>query len=179
MQAPQPYDPALHSYEPFDPTCEDQDLDSKTDTISTTYTTTYNIYQPSAPFRKRNSPPPSFRVCVVPARSTRFPTPQQIDGLLAEQPPDKGRAGGPGGGGEDTPESRKARSLGQTYAALKRGKTSVLLAVVDEGITSFMRVSEGAFAVEGRLFEREVVERGGKKGGGGRGGRGRGGRGRR
>lgn len=76
-------------------------------------------------------------------------------------------------------KERSQRSIGATYAALKKGQCSVLLAVVDEGVVSYLRVSEAGFVVEGRLGEREAGASGGGKGGGrGRGGaRGRGGRG--
>lgn len=55
----------------------------------------------------------------------------------------------------------------------------MILAVVDEGVVSYIRVGEGAFGKE-KLFEQEGREgrggNGGKRGGGGRGrGRGRGG----
>lgn len=62
---------------------------------------------------------------------------------------------------------------------LKHGWRNVVLAVVDGGVVSYIRFSEGGFGKE-KLYEQRGTMRGGKRGGyGGRGGGGRGrGRGR-
>lgn len=178
--------------------------ENQKDEVETTYTTTYNIYSPNTHYRKSAPPAPHYRICVISARTTRLPTLPELHGLLAEQPahtsplssittpytttPTAGRDAANASAPNDTASTpptditkdRKTRTLGATYAALKRGQSSVLLAVVDEGIVSYLRVSEAGFVVEGRLFEREeggAGSRGGKGGGRrGRGGRGRGGR---
>jgi len=61
------------------------------------------------------------------------------------------------------------------YSRIKHGSRNVVLAVVDEGVVSYMRVADAAEAFEGeRLYERAGRPgRGGKGGGRGR-GRGRG-----
>lgn len=120
---------------------------------------TYHAYRPGNPTYKKSSPgTPDFRISVLNARSTAMPTLSQLATLLESTPldPPKGDA--------------------QLYAKLKWGWRNVVLAVVDQGVTSYLRVSEAGFADE-KVFERGVGGRGGK--GGGRGGRGRGrGRGR-
>lgn len=75
---------------------------------------------------------------------------------------------------------KKSESINATYGRLKHGYKNVILAVVDEGIVSYVRVADAGFVRE-KLYERVESGRGGKGGGrgGGRGrgrGRGRGGR---
>ena len=136
---------------------------------STAYTTTWHVYKPIAtrPFRKKDPGRPDFCICVVNARETRVPTLVELESLMNEQTLDL-----PVG---STFEQKSKRGIGQTYAALKHGHRHVILAVVDEGIVSYMRLADAVFAQEGRLFEREgfasVGGPGGKKGGGGGGGR--------
>lgn len=132
------------------------------------YTTTFHVYKshPSRPFKKRDPGSPDFRICVVNANATRLPTLPELESLLNEQPVELPSA--------SSIEQRNKRNMGQTYAALKRGRRNVILAIVDEGLVSYMRVGDAVFAQEGRLFEREgfggVGGAGGKgKGGGGRG----------
>lgn len=136
--------------------------------------TTYNLHKPHAHFRKSAPGVPHFRICVVSARETALPTLAQLAALLDEQPSGSDdddaqrlRLGVPGGGGG---------GMGGVYARLKRGRRNIVLAVVDQGVASYMRVAEAPFGEE-RLWEREGVGagrgRGGKGGGGG--GRGRGG----
>lgn len=110
-------------------------------------------------FRKSNRPPPDFRICVVDARSTSIPTAAELNDLLATVP-------------DDAP-----RENATIMNRLKHGNRNVLLAVVDNGIPSYIRVADVDFGRE-KVYERGPV-RGGKGGRGGRGGRGRGrGRGR-
>jgi len=68
----------------------------------------------------------------------------------------------------------------QVYQRLRHGYRNVILAVVDQGVVSYLRVADAGFGQE-RIYERFGKGGGGKRGGkgGGRGGRGRGrGRGR-
>lgn len=180
--------------QPVEPTMiDDEDYDD----MFTPYTTIYNIYRPLPNFRKSAPGKPDFRVCVVSARDTQLPTLTELDDLLAEQPFDpppaiiqpvqtiaplaqeatqsKGNAARGGRGGRGGGRGRGA-GIGGVYNRLKHGQRNVLLAVVDEGVASYMRVCEAGFAGE-RLYERvgPPVGRGGKGGGRGRGGGARGG----
>lgn len=58
------------------------------------------------------------------------------------------------------------------YQKLKHGYRDVILAVVDQGVTSYLRIADAAFGRE-KLYERKGRAPGGKRGGRG-GGRGRG-----
>lgn len=107
-------------------------------------------------FRKANRPPPDFRVCVVNARETSIPTAAQLNDLLATVPDDPPKA------------------TDQMYRKLKHGRSNVVLAIVDNGIPSYIRVADAPFSGE-KVYERQG--RGPRGKGGGRGGRG-GGRGR-
>ena len=60
---------------------------------------------------------------------------------------------------------------GSLYQKLKQGYKSVILAIVDQGVVSYLRFADAAFGQE-KLYERKGRPSGGKRGG--RGGRGRG-----
>lgn len=115
---------------------------------------TYHVWKPGSTTFKKSAPgPPDFRVAVVNARETGVPTLEQISALLETTPYD--------------PPDEKA----QLYPKLKHGYKNVILAVVDQGVVSYLRIADAAFGRE-KLYERKSVPRGGKRGG--RGGRGRG-----
>lgn len=105
-------------------------------------------------FRKSNPPPPDFRVCVINARETNVPTAAQLNDLLATVP-------------DDAPKENAS-----IMNKLKHGERNILLAVVDNGIPSYIRVADVDFSRE-KIYDRPAT-RGGKGGRGGRGGRGRG-----
>jgi len=122
----------------------------------------FNVWKTSGSqrFRKSNRPPPDFRVCVINARETSIPTAAELNDLLATVPDDNPT--------DSTP----------MMAKLKYGERNVVLAVVDSGIPSYIRVADTNFSGE-KLYERQSRGMRGKGGRGGRGGRGRGrGRGR-
>jgi tRNA-splicing endonuclease subunit Sen54 len=120
---------------------------------------TYHVYRPSNTHFKKSSPgPPDFRIAVVNGRETGVPTLQQLSALLDTTPYDPPK--------EDA----------QLYVKLRWGWKNVVLAVVDQGITSYLRIGDAVFG-EDKLYERVNRGPGAKRGGGGRGGRG-GGRGR-
>ncbi|KAJ4296430.1 tRNA-splicing endonuclease subunit sen54 [Kalmusia sp. IMI 367209] len=106
-------------------------------------------------FRKSNRPPPDFRICVINARESSIPTAAQLNDLLATVPDDGPKAGA------------------QIMQKLKQGERNVLLAVVDNGIPSYIRVADVDFSKE-KVYERSTRGGKGKGGRGGRGGRGRG-----
>ena len=107
-------------------------------------------------FRKSAPPPPDFRIAVINAREENFPVLEQLDDLLQTVPYDPPPAG----------------SEGQVYRRLKHGWRNVILAVVDQGVVSYMKVGDAGFGME-RVCEGRGG-RGGKKGGGRGKGRGRG-----
>jgi len=116
---------------------------------------TYDVWKPGSPsFKKRSPGPPDFRICVVNARETVVPTLQQLSDLLETTPYDPPK-----------PDA-------QLYQKLKHGYKNVILAVVDQGVVSYLRIADAAFGRE-KLYERRGNGPGGKRGGR-RGGRGRG-----
>ncbi|KAJ9319116.1 hypothetical protein DTO271D3_704 [Paecilomyces variotii] len=122
----------------------------------------YHVYKPSTPFRKSAPPTPDFRIAVVNAREqTTLPTKSQISALLESTP-------------YDPPRGEKMDKM--LYMRLRHGYRNVVLAVVDQGVVSFLRIADAGFSRE-KIYEDKGVFRGGKRGGfsrGGRGGRGRG-----
>lgn len=148
------------------------------------YTTTWDVYKPAGNreggnWRKSKPGEPDFRICVIAARETGVMTLSQCEGLLGEQPVReppiwKGRDG--------QVSEKRTEPINAVYSRLRHGYKNVILAVVDEGIVSYVRVADAGFCRE-KLYERgDAVGGRGVKGGGrgrgrGRGGRGRGGRG--
>ena len=121
----------------------------------------FYVWKPTSDFKKSAPPPPDFRIAVINAQEEGFPVLEQLDDLLQSVP-------------YDPP---LVRSDGQPYRRLKQGYRNVLLAVVDQGVVSYLRISDAGFGKE-KIYERSGRGRGSKRGGM-RGGRGRGrGRGR-
>jgi tRNA-splicing endonuclease subunit Sen54 len=129
---------------------------------------TYHVYKPSATNFKKSAPgPPDFRIAVVNARETGVPTLEDLSRVMATTP-------------YDPPIHPSNKPPMPLYQKLKHGYKNVTLAVVDQGVISYLRVADAAFGLE-KLYLREARGPGAKRGGGGgRGGRGgaRGGRGR-
>jgi tRNA-splicing endonuclease subunit Sen54 len=133
----------------------------------------YHVWKPSRipNFAKSNPGIPDFRVAIASSRYTTVPTLTELASLLSSTPWD--------------PPKKEWTGPEKAYARLKHGFRNVILAVVDQGVISYLRIGEGAFGEE-KLYE--WFDRGGaggtKKGGirgrgGGRGrGRGGGGQGR-
>lgn len=120
----------------------------------------FYVWKPSSGFKKSAPPPPDFRIAVINAREQGFPVLEQLDDLLQSVPYDPPTPG----------------SEGQVYRRLKHGWRNVVLAIVDQGVVSYMRVADAGFGKE-KIYDRGTRGRGGKRGGmrGGRGtGRGRG-----
>jgi len=139
-----------------DPTAQfgPKDPESATDPA---FRITYHVWKPGSTTYKKSAPgPPDFRVAVVNARDSAVPTLEQIGALL-----------------ETTPYKPPPDNM-QIYQKLKHGYKNVILAIVDQGVVSYLRIADAAFGRE-KSFERTSHGRGGKRGGrGGRGGRGRG-----
>ncbi|KAL8827379.1 MAG: hypothetical protein Q9170_007035 [Blastenia crenularia] len=119
----------------------------------------FHVYQPSPTFRKSAPGPPDFYITVLSAREDNFPTLSQLDDLLRSVP-------------YAPPPEIETRS----YRRLKHGYKNVVLAIIDQGVVSYLRVADAGFGLE------KMYERGGGRSGqgkrGGSGGRGRGSRGR-
>ena len=116
------------------------------------------VWKPSHPdFRKTAPPPPDFHIAVVNAREDSFPDYEQLDGLLQEVP-------------YDPPPSEG----GQLYGRIRQGYRNVVIAVVDQGVTSFVRIADAGFGME-KVWDRGKKGARGGGGGGKRGGRGGGG----
>lgn len=115
----------------------------------------FYVWKPRNGFKKSAPGPPDFRIAVVSARHDNFPTLDQLDGLLRSVPFDAPPAGGK-----------------KPYSALKHGWRNVILAVVDQGVVSYIRIGACAFAHE-KLYHQNAAlarEPQGKRGGGGGGG---------
>ena len=99
---------------------------------------TFYINKPSAlqGYKKSSPPPPNYIVCVLDARSSTIPTSTQIGHLLASMP--------------DEPQL-ESLSKKRLEARIKIGKRSVLFAVVDSGLVSYMRFSGGGFDTDNWL----------------------------
>ncbi|KAK4617648.1 putative tRNA-splicing endonuclease subunit sen54 [Fulvia fulva] len=145
-----------------DPTSATQPAEQEPPNTDPNFRITYHVWKPgSTTFKKSNPGTPDFRIAVVNARETTAPTLEQLSALMMTAPWD--------------PPKRE----GKLYAELKHGYKNVILAVVDQGITSYLRIADAAFGLD-KVYERRS-QASGKRGGrgGGRGGRGRGrGRGR-
>lgn len=116
---------------------------------------TYHVWKPGSQTFKKSAPgPPDFRIAVIDGRETAVPTLEQLGDLMNTLPYDP------------------PKPDGQLYQKLKHGYKNVILAIVDQGVVSYLRISDAAFGRE-KLYERKARGPGGKRGGG-RGGRGRG-----
>ncbi len=109
----------------------------------------YLVWKPSRPdFRKSAPPPPDFYIAVVNAREDSFPDYEQLDELLQCMPYD--------------PPNKD----GQLYTKMKQGYRNVIIAVVDQGVTSYVRVADVGLGME-KVWDRgKKGPQGGKRGGG-------------
>lgn len=109
----------------------------------------YHVYKPSSAFRKSAPPAPDFRIAVVNARTQpTVPTLAELAALLESTPFDP-----PAG-------DKMARSV---YMRLRHGYRSVILAVVDQGVVSYLRVADAAFGRE-KLYQSNGPIRSSKRG---------------
>lgn len=134
------------------------------------YRVVFLLWKPSRlpTFAKSNPGVPDFRVAITDARSTHIPSLTQLTSLLESTP-------------WAPPEGKEFHGQSKLYQRLKHGWRNVVLAVIDQGVISYLRLGEVAFGEE-KLYGRfdGGSNSGPKRGGGagrGRGrGRGRGGR---
>lgn len=108
----------------------------------------YNVWKPQPHFKKSDPPPPDFLVAVVSARETSLPTLAQLSALF-----------------DSVPVDAKAAGKNQ-FHRLKDGYRNVVVAVVDSGVTSFIKFADVGFADEPMYKWRPSRGRG--RGGGGK-----------
>ena len=142
----------------YDPSTQYQFSDPHYPWTDESFRVTYHVWKPGSVTFKKSAPgEPDFRIAVVNARETTMPTLEQLTALMETVP--------------YVPPAEKS----QLYQKLKHGYKSVILAIVDQGVVSYLRLADVGFGKE-KLHERKGKGPGGKRGGrGGRGGRGRGG----
>ena len=124
------------------------------------YCIVYELWKPTRipTFAKSNPGTPDFQVAITDSRSSCLPTLTQITSLLESTP--------------WNPPKPEWKGPVKTYQRLKHGWRNVVLAVVDQGIISYLRVGEAAFGEE-KMYERfDRNGEGAKRGGGGSRGRG-------
>ncbi len=150
-----------------DPPFNRPSTQTPTPNASTTSTTppfriAYHVYKPTTPYRKTSPPAPDFHLAVIDARARpTMPNLTELGYLLEEMPL------------HDPKEDEKLKKS-RPEMRLKAGTRSVVLAVVDNGVVSFLRLAETGSGRE-KIYEGKVTRGGGKRSGRGRGaGRGRG-----
>jgi tRNA-splicing endonuclease subunit Sen54 len=97
---------------------------------------TFNVYKPEAGYKKTDPGLPEFYVSVIDARSSDVPSEPYLDGLLSQTP-------------FHAPGQNQS-----VHRRLKDGYRNVILAVVDQGIISFLNVSDAGFGLE-KIWKRE------------------------
>ncbi|WBW74351.1 tRNA-splicing endonuclease subunit Sen54 [Schizosaccharomyces osmophilus] len=100
---------------------------------------TYDVYKPSEIFKKSALKEPDFRICVVDAQSTVVPTCMQLNRLFGIVPI----------------QENPSRHMMQR---LKEGVRSVIFAVVDYGVVSYVRFSD--VCMNEKLFLEQPRKRG-------------------
>jgi tRNA-splicing endonuclease subunit Sen54 len=105
------------------------------------YRVVFEVWKPSRipTFAKSNPGIPDFRIAITDSRSSCLPSLMQITSLLESTPWD--------------PPKPDWVGPTKTYQRLRHGWRNVVLAVVDQGIISYLRVGEAAFGEE-KLYER-------------------------
>ncbi|CDM31377.1 hypothetical protein DTO013E5_760 [Penicillium roqueforti] len=108
----------------------------------------FHIYKPSTPIKKSALPTPDFRIAVVSTRDqTTMPTMTQLGALLESTP-------------LDPPRGEKMDRM--MYMRLRHGYRNVVMAVVDQGVVSYLRIADSAFGKE-KLYENKGGPQGHKR----------------
>lgn len=114
------------------------------------YRLAFHVYKPSTTFRKSNPGPPEFQIAVVSARDNpTVPLLEDLGALLASTP-------------YCPPHGEKMERL--MYMRLRHGYRNVILAVVDQGVVSFLKISDSGFGRE-KLYNAKAPNSGNKGGG--------------
>ena len=106
----------------------------------------FYVWKPRPDFKKSTPGPADFRIAVTNAREADVPTVQQLSDLLESVP-------------YDPPPGTMDK---QIYQKLKHGWRDVILAVVDQGVVSYIRIADAGFGTE-KLYEQNNKGRGGKR----------------
>jgi len=138
-----------------DPTTQYKCFDVHEPSTDDNFRIAYHVWKPGSPTYRKSAPGvPDFRIAVVDARETCVPTLEQMGALLETAP-------------YSPPDAKQ-----QMYQKLKHGYKNVMLAIVDQGVVSYLRIADAGFGKE-RLYDR-CRGPGGKRGGRAGPGRGRG-----
>lgn len=122
--------------------------------VPSPYRISFCIYKPNTPFRKSNPPPPDFRLCVLSTLTDPFiPTLSDLTNLFARY---------------TTPAPPSGRNMDRMMnLRLKHGWRNMVIAVVDNGVVSFLRIADSGFGREKLFGARTGAGAGQGKGGGG------------
>lgn len=97
---------------------------------------TYNVYKPNNTVYKKSAPGPAdFNIVVVDGRTTSVPSLAQLNSLLHTLP-------------YEPPKDNV-----QVYQRIRNGHKSIILAVVDQGVTNYIRFADAAFGQQ-KLYDR-------------------------
>ncbi|KAK2746966.1 tRNA-splicing endonuclease subunit sen54 [Myotisia sp. PD_48] len=114
-----------------DPNTPDHEIQRHEIPPSSPYQVAFHVYKPSTPFKKSNPGPPDFRLAVIDARTHPIvPTLEELSNLLETTP-------------LDPPQGEKMDRL--LYMRLRHGFRNVILAIVDQGVISYLRISDSGF----------------------------------
>lgn len=117
---------------------------------TTPFRVVFHVWKPSTAYKKSAPPAPDFRLAVLSTRDqTSMPTMTQLGALLESTP-------------LDPPSGEKMERM--MYMRLRHGYRHVILAIVDQGVVSYLRVADSAFGKE-KLYENQGGPRGPKRGG--------------
>ncbi|KAF2861698.1 hypothetical protein K470DRAFT_202833, partial [Piedraia hortae CBS 480.64] len=98
----------------------------------------FHVWKPgSTRFKKSDPGSPDYRIVVVDGRETTLPSLEELDTLMSTLP-------------DDWP-----RDDAQLHMKLKHGYRNVVLAVVDQGVVSYLTWADAAFGKE-KLYERKA-----------------------
>jgi len=91
---------------------------------------TFHVYKAQTAYRKTDPGPPDFYVSVLDARQSVVPSELQLHSLLAQTP-------------------YHVPAQGQSLPRrLKEGHRNIILAVVDQGVISFLSIADAGFGCE-------------------------------
>ena len=110
----------------------------------------FHVWKPGLVGYKKSAPgKPDFQIAVLSTNESSAPKFWELDRLIGETSPPESMS----------PGSNKPK--GHIYSRLRNRERSALIAVVDQGVISYVRFTDAQFGRE-RLFAK--VERGGGKG---------------
>ena len=108
---------------------------------------TYHVYKPNSNYKKSKPGPPDFYISVIQARETLLPAEPELEHLMRQ-----------------TPFHPWPDSNSNVYQKCKGGIRNIILAIVDQGVISFLNISDAAFGLNA-LWQREKKPNSRPKGG--------------